>query len=449
VNASVLFGGRCRLLAAALVGLLLALTGSALSAPAAGTTAEAAGRWMLFGSSCGGAYSIRPNGSSLTPLVPRERGLRLLDVSRDGRAVAYGDYKSIYISRANGASLRRLVRHGSVPAALSRDGRLLAFWRKGIWVVRTNGRGLRRLTSGEFDESPDWSPDARALVFVRSSSTKSSVIVHPLRGKPRVLVRNADEAAWSPDGRWIAYGSNGLWLVRPDGGQRHRLVAGASTFAWAPDGRRLVFAGFSRRHGYRLGLVGVDGRALRWLRLKVRPELAVTPSWSPDGRHIAFSARLRDDPVFQIWVIGSNGRGLGRLTKGCDNGVAGWTRLAPVLPPDPPLERVLGPTTVATRDPVLDLSADGSQVAFVVQSSPAQCGHIDVWTPGTEVAAEIADFHGPRFRKGRHGKRDIAEVAAPLDRRPARARSGELETVPAAAGRQSGDRARSVLPPAR
>jgi hypothetical protein len=229
----------------------------------------------------------------------------------------------------------------------------------------------------------DWSPDAKDLVFTRVSGARSSIVLQPLPGKSHVLARSGESPSWSPDGRWIAYGNNGLWLVRPDGGQRHRLVAGVSDFAWAPDAKRFAITGHSRRHGYRLGFVRADGRGLKWLRLNVSPASGSPPSWSPDGRRVVFPASLRGSESIQLWVVGSNGRGLGRLTAGCGGEIAGWTRMAPVLPPDPPQEGVLSAETIATRDPILDLSADGSQVAFIVSSSPTQCGHVAVWTPGT------------------------------------------------------------------
>src|SRR6266498_5730817 len=72
------------------------------------------------------------------------------------------DALPIYVSRANGAGLHRVVRKGKWPA-LSRDGRLLAFTKEtGIWIVGTNGRGLRRLTSGRYDQASDWSPNGKA-----------------------------------------------------------------------------------------------------------------------------------------------------------------------------------------------------------------------------------------------------------------------------------------------
>ena len=376
-----------------LVALLVALTASAVSSHAAGTATSSRAPRIVF--DCGEAYSILPDGSGLTPVVPRALRLTPLAGSRDGRTIVYTDLSSggFYLSRANGAALRRFGRFWGGPVALSRNGKLLALPRRkpGIWIVRTNGHGLRRLSSGREDGVPDFSPDGRALVYL-GGNEEQLVIVQPLHGARRVVARGSSPVArWSPDGRWIAYADNGLWLVRPDGAERHRLVPAVEEFAWAPDGRRLAVVA-RRGRGYRLGVVGSDGRSLRWLRLKASPAEAA-PSWSPDGRRIAFHGGRRSSYSSELWVVGSSGRGLRRVAS-CGGEFLAWTRLAPTQPADPPIERVLGAETVATRDPVQDLSADGSRVAFVVSPSPTVCGHVDAWTPGASTIPRIATCGG-------------------------------------------------------
>ena len=111
---------------------------------------------------------------------------------------------------------------------------------------------------------------------------------------------------WSPDGRWIAYGSgaNGLVVVRPDG-EDARVVAKNSCLdpepnvcagdlhpSWSPDGRWLVFqrgqvetadcAAIDKCPS--LWLVRVDGTGLRRLTENGRD-----PHWSPDGQRIVFA----------------------------------------------------------------------------------------------------------------------------------------------------------------
>lgn len=356
------------------------------------------------------AYSMLPDGARLTPLL-KSHLLVPQVVSGDGRVVVYRDerhslaYGTLYASRASGTRLRRLF-PGDTPA-LTRDGRLLAYWKvlkEEIWIVGTNGRGRRLLTREEAPPFPDWSPSGRALVYVHGiSERRHGIVLQPLHGKRRVLARvrsddcpcDSDSAPrWSPDGRWIAYrGGDGLYLVRPNGTRRHRLVHGSlGTFAWSPDGKRLAFV--AGNPGY-VGVIGSDGGTPKRLRLGTLSPSAV--KWSPDARELLLSGSESRDPS-QIWAVGSDGSGLRRLTSAGDNSLIGWTRLAPVLPEAPPLppsERVLGADTVATLKPVGSLSADGLRVAFVSMATASDCDHVVVWAPGDASVQRFAPLPSP------------------------------------------------------
>jgi WD40 repeat protein len=109
-----------------------------------------------------------------TPRRLTYRGGRSPSWSPHGRQLVFildgGRRPGIYLVRRDGSRLRRLVRHGYAPA-WSPDGRWIAFIRNGdLYVIRTNGRGLRRLVDGapepEFHLGPqvisvDWQPVPR------------------------------------------------------------------------------------------------------------------------------------------------------------------------------------------------------------------------------------------------------------------------------------------------
>ena len=338
------------------------------------------------------AYTIGSDGSRLTPVLPPNRDFWPMDVSRDGRMIAYGYSGTIYVSRASGTGLRRVVRGEAYEPTFSPDGRRLAysFGRKSqIGVIGTNGHGRRRLAAQSAGEM-DWSPDGKALVYATGPSEASLVVMHPLRGGRRFLARKASGPKWSPDGRWIAYASmtrygvrTGVWLVQPDGRRRHR-VAGAASFSWSPDGRTLAVGAAPRG----ITLLRADGRVVRRIRLPGLSELGRL-AWGPGGRTLIFDR----DRIRQVWTVGVDGRGLRQVTRFGNNLVLGWTRLSPTRPPVPPLlptERVAGPRMVVTRTPIVDLSADGNRVAVALRATAADCSHVAVWTPATGSLARSA-----------------------------------------------------------
>ncbi len=355
------------------------------------------------------AYSLLADGSRLTHLLPGGSRLVPVVISRNGATVAYsatwhGD-GAMHVSDASGKGLRRLAKGDASGPALSRDGKWLAFSPDsgGISIVRTDGRGRRRLMKRCDCGVSDWAPNGRSVVLnggvETTAGTKERISVLPLRGKRRIVARmgentgqhaDHDGAAWSPDGRWIAYlnlednnGKIGLYLVRPNGTGLHRIVRGAViSLAWAPDGKKLAFI-FEKGQP---GVVGVDGRGLRRLPLGVA---AQTLAWAPDGQRLAVAASSGEDRP-QIFVVGEDGRDARRVTAEGENTLIGWTTREPVLPPAPPIppsERVLDARSVATATPVAALSADGTRVAFVPDARAADCSHAAVWTPGeTSIA---------------------------------------------------------------
>jgi Tol biopolymer transport system component len=405
-----------------------------------------------------GPYSVDLDGSHLTPLLAPGRDVEPVGLSRDGTVIVYSASKedlpaAIYTSHADGTAFRRVARKGSGPV-LSPSGRFLAFTTpRGVWIVGTDGKGLRRLTSGH-DDACAWSPDGRAVVFMRAiKSDRFAVVVKPLRGKQRVLVRtgpNEDastdeyQPAWSPNGRWIAYVNhedrarlNGLTLVRPNGKLRHRVVLGAGdddAFQWSPDGHWLAylsapdlyavqpsgdwfevashFAGYSiewspdRKHlafpvftdnGEDIAVARGDGHGAKRLHLAAAVYPFPAPLWSPDSRSLAFGGRTGHDPL-QIWAVGSDGRGLHRLTNEGENYPLGWTRLVPTLPsanPLPVTERVTDMDSVATDTPIAALSADGARVAFAPRSTATDCVHVVLWTPGETALRRLGNLPSP------------------------------------------------------
>jgi Tol biopolymer transport system component len=82
---------------------------------------------------------------------------------------------------------------------------------KGIWLVRSDGRGVRPLSLRQFDEGASWSPDGELIAYTHSDAPgfrpRSIFLVRPDGSGFRRLTGGFNDRApsWSPDGKWIAF----------------------------------------------------------------------------------------------------------------------------------------------------------------------------------------------------------------------------------------------------
>jgi Tol biopolymer transport system component len=189
-------------------------------------------------------------------------------VSPDGRYLAFDSdrdgERGVYVVNRDGTDPRRISGEGfaAVPS-WSPDMRALAYvraepHRPGVWNLwrldRATGEQTR-LTSYRYGQTwgASWFPDSRRvcyshedrLVVLDTETGETHAFASPL---PRRLLRTP---AVSPDGRVVAFQvmRNGVWLLHLSDGTMRRLIEdpSAEEFAWSPDGRRLAY--HSRRSG--------------------------------------------------------------------------------------------------------------------------------------------------------------------------------------------------------
>ncbi len=166
-----------------------------------------------------------------------------------GWPAAMGDKPGLYIANPDLSGERLVILGGAYPSFSPGNDRLAAQGGENMYILNTDGKGLRKLAVGEY---PDWSPVDNWI---------------------------AHRGCYGPD--------CGLWITHADSGERRRLTTGGGDGqpAWSPNGQQLAF--ISKDDGnFELYRINRDGSAKT--RLTNVPQSDGLPVWSPDGGWIAF-----------------------------------------------------------------------------------------------------------------------------------------------------------------
>lgn len=314
------------------------------------------GNWEIYSMTANGTEPVRLTDHPASDQYPSWAGEQIVFMSSRG-----GDFE-VYVMNGDGTSPTRLTLEPSMdgypvwasaghpgpvgptptslpPASRSAAGQIFfQSDRSGgesavqLYVMNPDGTEQRQITRmiaatpfHPFAEclsaaasDPDWSPTLGRLVLTSDllSLTNRAIFSMNFDGSglqqisgPRAgsMVEDALSAAWSPDGRWVAFlafdrlGDIGLFLVRPDGSAEREVAYGAISgqLSWSPDSGRIAFA-------RRSGVILLEAQTSQ------EEELAagVDPAWSPDGMQIALSRAGR------LYLVAVDGSGESFLTEG-------------------------------------------------------------------------------------------------------------------------------------
>lgn len=298
---------------------------------------------LTFALPSGGICAVRTDGSHGLRLTPP---WRLGDVawSSDGRYVAFirAAASAITSSKISVADARGRIRwrFGSGPIGSGHlrihsplwapDGRHIAYLAYsspsgyGVWlsVARRDGSDDHDV-GGDLGfpggpDNPSWSPDGQRIAFDGGYQSRHIYSVRVDGSDRRMLVADAVQPAYSPDGMKLAYvgyraygaGNEGVFVANADGSDPYRVSSRVVEFngwgpAWSPDGKRLAFASWASPE---VVVARADGSGERVIADLGSRWVGSAPLWSPDGKLVAFVQRAPYRPS-SIVVARADGRG--------------------------------------------------------------------------------------------------------------------------------------------
>ena len=239
-------------------------------------------------------YSIRPDGTGLVQLT-RLAGATHPDWSPNGRRIVFtleGETNSqLFVMNRDGGNVHELTAGFQAQPAFTPDGHHVVFEdcdcnQQGIFIMRDDGTGRRRLTTHEFefegDSDPNVSPDGETVTFVRHKEAgvlQALFAVDTAGGNVRKLVPYRFEVAIKHD--------------------------------WAPDGRHIVIttnADYPNGRSPNVATVAADGSGLRLLTTIDQAESgAFAGSYSPNGRWIVFRVENLVTERFRLFKMRPDG----------------------------------------------------------------------------------------------------------------------------------------------
>ncbi|MBQ8225366.1 MAG: PD40 domain-containing protein [Bacteroides sp.] len=259
---------------------------------------------------------------------------RILDISTDGKNIAYLSYRNntsnIFIKALGkqGSSVQRTNRANVLDFSYSPDGKYISFSEargKNNQIFQTsavNGYVCRQITNGNQDYSPVYSSDMKQIFFARqemkgvsiwSYNIENNFLSNYTSGMNPYPIPNSNTFICT---RSNAEGRSEIWKINYETGVEECIISDLERSFTSPipspDGNWILFVGSSKIIADRFTYLNTDiyvartdGTNLTQITYHAADDLS--PVWSKDGKYIYFiSQRGSADGTANIWRMSFN-----------------------------------------------------------------------------------------------------------------------------------------------
>ncbi len=193
---------------------------------------------------------------------------------------------------------------------LAPNGKRAVFAARGdLFTVPAEHGDTRNLTetSGADEDHPAWSPDGKLIAYTTDGSGEQQIALRPAEGGEEKLLTHFSagyfyQPLWSPGGDHLAFSDNEhrLWLLDVAGGEPRQVAQDIyqeiHDYAWSPDGRWLAYSLTDASQVHSIWLYSLDsGKATR---VSAARDNDFGPSFDPEGQHLYFISTRHENPVF-------------------------------------------------------------------------------------------------------------------------------------------------------
>ncbi len=168
-------------------------------------------------------------------------------------------------------------------------------------------------TSGTREKKAAWSPDGRWVAFISDQTGEEEVYLVDQKGAGpwRQLTKGGGgwrmQPAWSPDGNWLAFSDKSMRLNLADAESGELTVVdqgeyddgwerwGIQDYAWSPDSRWVAYSKLEGNLNQSLFLYSLADRKIH--RLTTAMTQDSSPSFDPQGRYLYFLSERSYSPI--------------------------------------------------------------------------------------------------------------------------------------------------------